>query len=460
MLANNELISSFLRKRATGGSSVRAVIQLALAAACFGVLGDVAVAQTAGTQVRDDPRRARGAMVTREVDPSLDKSGNADAGRVDEAYQPKGLEVGQFLLLPKIEFGTAYNDNVFASKSDLRGDFLTRITPEAELRSRFSTHQLNFVARAEQTIYQKYDDDNTLELFGAGNGRFDISRDWELYGNASAYRRFEDRGSPDGVGGKKPTKVHGADARAGSKAKLGRYTFEGDVGAERSTYGDAETSTGTLINNSDRDRVKVGARGRASYEMFPGYAAVVEFSGNQTRYDEASDDNGFRRDSQGYRALAGIGIDLTDLVRGDFLVGYLKQDYEDDRFKDPAGLALRAQLNWTPSRMTIIVPSLERVVQETTLIGASSIVHLSANVLIRHELERNIVLTLTAGASQDDFEGTDQRNRTYEGRLRGIWALAPEYYVGAEVGHRYRTSNVDTAGFSQTVVMARLGLRM
>jgi len=458
MLTNNELISRSLRDKAKAGTPAMALF--ALAAGCLSLLSSMAAAQTTGTQVRDDPRRARGAMVTREVDPAVDQSGKSDASRVDESYQPKGVEVGQFLLLPKIEFATAYNDNVFAQRNNPSGDLLTKVTPEAELRSRFSTHQLNFLARAEQTTYRKYDDDNTLELYGASNGRFDISRDWELYGNAAAYQRFEDRGSPDGVGGKKPTKVHGADARAGSKAKLGRYALEGDVSAERSTYGDVESSTGAQINNSDRDRVRVAARGRAAYEMFPGYAAVFEFSGNQTKYDDSFDDNGYRRDSYGYHGLAGLGIDLTDLVRGDFLVGYLKQNYEDDRFRDPAGLALRAQLNWTPSRMTIVVPALERVVQETTLLGASSIVHLAASVLVRHELERNVVLTFTGSASQDDFEGTDQRNRTYEGRLRGIWALAPEYYVGAEVGHRYRTSNVETSGFSQTVVLARLGLRM
>lgn len=454
------LIDRALRHQASRPSARYRVMAVLLGLAPIALATHTLAQTTEMTQPRDDPRRARGALVTREINPGRDVKGQEDPARVDEAYQPKGIELGQFLLFPKTEFTGGYNDNVFAQKNNPRGDFLTRITPEAELRSRFSQHQLNFLGRAEQTVYRRYEDDNTLDLLGAMNGRLDVSRDWELPAAFSLFQRFEDRGSPEDVGGKKPTRVRGGNARVGSKSKHGRYVLHAEAGVDRLTYADVATSTGTEVNNSDRDRWEYELRTRGSYELFPGYAAVLEFAGNQRIYDEPFDDNGFARDSQGYRALGGVAIDLSEVIRGDFLAGYFAQNYEDRRLSDPSGLALRAQFNWTPSRMTIVVPSFERVVQETTQPGSSSIVRIAANLVVRHELERNIVLTFSAGASQDDFEGINQRNRTYEGRIRAIWALAPEYYVGAEAGHRYRTSNVEAAGFSQTVVLARFGLRL
>lgn len=435
---------------------------LGLAAVCLGLLGlsGEAAAQADKTQTREDPRLGTGARVTREVNPNRDIQGQEDPERVSEAFQPKGIGIGQFLLLPKVETAGLYNDNVFASSNNRRGDFLTRITPELDLRSRFSTHQLNFLAQAEQTLYRTYTDDNTLEGLASANGRYDITRDWQLRGGFNAYQRYEDRGSPDDAGGMRPTRMRGVVGRAGTRTQIGRFTVEADFGSERMAFADVRTSTGGLINNADRDRWQYEAVTRGAYEMFPGYAAVVELSANERAYDAGRDDTGVNRDSRGYRALAGIGLDLSDLIRGDFLVGYLSQDYQDPSLRDPTGLAFKAQLNWTPSRLTIVVPALERSVQETTLVRTSAIVRSAFSLIVRHELERNIVLTYYGSVALDDFEGSTQRNYTYESRLRGIWALAPEYFIGAELGYRQRTSNLSGQDFTQIITSVRLGLRI
>jgi hypothetical protein len=197
-----------------------------------------------------------------------------------------------------------------------------------------------------------------------------------------------------------------------------------------------------------------------SYEMFPGYSVIGEVSANRRSYDSNRDDLGFQRSSWGYAARTGIGVDISQLIRGDFMIGYMAQNYEDPRFKDPKGLSVRASFNWTPSKMTVVVPSFERSIQETTTSQVSGSVRTSAGVLVRHELQRNIVLTMTTRVSNDYYKGTGQSNWTYEARLRGIWSLAPEYYIGGEAGSRIRTSTVQSSEFKQTTVLLRFGLRM
>ncbi|WP_159107428.1 outer membrane beta-barrel protein [Azospirillum sp. B506] len=429
---------------------------LALAAFC----ALPAQAQSIKTQDKADPRRANSAKILQEQNPQDKDGGKDDEKQVDDSYQPKGIELGSFLLLPQIEVSEGYNSNIYARATDRKSDFTTRITPEFQLRSRFANHMLNISARAEQSLFATYTDDNHLDASTNIVGRYDFSREWEANGSFDAYQAYEDRGSPDAVNGKSPTPTYGFGGRTGTKFQVGRYTFSSEINGARRMFGNVDTSAGTTINNSDRDRNEFGAMGRGSYELFPGYAAVAQVEVNRRQYDSSRDRAGYNRSSSGWRAETGIGVDITQLVRGDFLIGYLKQDYEDSRFKDPSGLAVKSVLNWTPNRMTVVALSLERSVQETTTVNASGMVHSGASVLIRHEMQRNIILTGTASAFQDEFKGANQTNWTYDARARAVYALQPELYVGGELGFRRRTSDKTDVGFSQGVALLRIGARM
>lgn len=413
-------------------------------------------------QTRADVRRpgSDAAKVVGAPTDASDDQGKGDSERVDDSFQPKGIDLGSFLLLPQIENEVTYNSNVFAQESSQKSDFIARIAPEFRLRSRFSNHALNFTGRVEQFLFRDYTSDNHLDAVALVDGRYDIERNWEVNGFSENFRRSEDRGSPDDVGGKKPTLTYGTVNRVGSKYQTGRYTFGGEFSAARRIFEDVDSSTGTTINNSDRNRWEYLALGRGAYEMFPGYLAVVEASANKREYDSRLDDAGFNRSSSGYRVETGIGLDISQLIRGDFLVGYLKQDYEDPRYKDPSGLSFKATFNWTPSRITVVVPAIERSVQETTTNQASAMVRSSASILVRHEYQRNIVLTGYGSVSYDEYEGINQASVTYETRARVIYALAPEYYVGSEIGYRRRNSEIDGQSYGQGVLSLRFGLRM
>lgn len=416
----------------------------------------------AQTQQGSDPRRAAtgAARVTTDTNAESDQHGRNDEKQVNDSYQPKGMEIGDFLLLPQVEFEEQYNSNFFARATDKKPDLITRIAPEFQLRSRFANHALNVTARAEQYLHRTYTHDNHLDASVAADGRYDFTRTWEGTGYLEAYQRFEDRGSPDDRGGLEPTRTYGLTGRTGTKVQSGRFTYAGDVGASRLTFDDAPTSTGSVIRNQDRNRWEMLATGRASYELFPGYAAVAQLQGNRRHYDDSFDRNGFQRSSYGWRAETGIGLDISQLIRGDFLVGYLSQNYEDSRLHDPKGFALKSAFNWTPTRMTVVILSLERSVLETTTVRASSMIHTGGSILARHELERNIVLTASGSVFQDVFEGAGQTNWTYDTRARAVWALIPEAYVGGELGYRKRTSNVSTSEYDQIVLALRLGLRL
>lgn len=432
------------------------VIGLSLLMSCTALAQMPTRPDTAPTQ---DPRRAGGAKITTDPNPPTNIKESDDTEQLADRYQPKGITLGKFLLLPKVEIDQTFNDNIYATQNNTKSDFITIVRPEATLRLKEPNYTWNTNLQVEFNQYWKYTDDNNVQGRLATDGMYEINRNVELSGSYIFSALSEDRGSDDAIQGKEPTKMRLNDGRLGGKIHQGRYTFGLDAGATSYSYDDVPTSTGK-IDNSDRDRTQYLVSGRASYEIFPGYAAVLAASVNQRNYDRATDRSGFNRDSSGYRVEGGVGVDLAETIRGDFLIGYLSQDYKDKRFQDPAGLAFKASFNWTPSRLTLVVPTLERSIQETTILNASGMVRSSATLLVRHEYARNILLTGFGGVYYDEFQGLNRTSILYELRGRVTYAFNENVFVSGELAHRTKDSELSGRSFSQNFIGLRLGLQM
>src|SRR5688500_12256571 len=61
---------------------------------------------------------------------------------------PLGVNLGGFFLYPRIELDEMFNDNIFATDSGKQTDFITVISPAAELKSNWNNHALNATAGA------------------------------------------------------------------------------------------------------------------------------------------------------------------------------------------------------------------------------------------------------------------------------------------------------------------------
>ena len=399
------------------------------------------------------------AKVTLQTTDNPDTNG-PDSQRVNDSYQPKGIPVGEFLFLPKIETDESYNSNVYATQTNVKADVLTDIRPELNLRSQFSEHELNFSLTGDREIYSTYSKDNQTNGAATVDGRYDFNKDAQLSVFSQAYAQHEDRSSPYAVQGVEPTPTQGILNHVTFKDQYGRFSILGAAEVNRLTFYDVMTSTGSVINNADRDRWELSLRERGAYEMFPGYAAVLQVTENTHIFDRTLDHEGYNRNSTGYRAEAGLGVDITRLIRGDFLLGYFQQDYQDARLPSANGLSMRALFNWTPTKLTIVIPSIDRTVTDTTQSGASGLDRSAFTLTVRHELARNIVLTGFGGVYYDQLTGVqNQDDITYEARTKIIYAFSPEFYVGGEVGFMSKRSEAQLASFDQLTTMIKLGVQ-
>jgi hypothetical protein len=408
-----------------------------------------------------DPRRkGDAAVITAEPRPQDDPKGLRDAERTVESFQPKGVDLGNYLFLPVIELNETFNNNIFSEQRGTKADFISTVAPEFRLQSRFDTHSLDFYGKAEQVLYHTYTRDNHVDANLMADGRLDITKTGEMRGSVNVYRRAEERGSPDDAKGKTPTETQGLNLKSSIKETFGQFTLSADLTGDRLAFENVVANDGTITQNKDRNRWEGSATGRAAYEMFPGYSAVVQYSENIRSYDHIPNSRGVNRDSTGYRAETGLAVDISQLVRGDFLVGYLRQDYESSQFKSPSGISFRSQLNWTPSKLTLVVPALERSVQETTTTNVAGMVRSGGSLMVRHELERNIILTASGSANFDQYSGIAKDGWTYDMRMKGTYILMPEVYVAAEVVNKIKRSQITDTDFDQFLSIVRLGLRL
>jgi hypothetical protein len=412
----------------------------------------------------DDPKKppgANAAKITKNIDPpGVGTTSRDDSDKADDAFQPKGFEVGQFLFLPRLEADNTYNSNIFTNGGPDKPDYIFHLVPELKIRSRFASHELNFEARVEPFVHAKYRDDDHVDVFLQSDGRYDIDKTWEATGFILLSQNAADRGSPDNANGKTPGIDNSVNSRFGTKLKTGRFTINGSTAITRREFGDVETDTGTKIANHLRDRTQIEVVGQGAYEIFPGYDAVVRATGDLRRYDSTFDISGFNRTSDGFRLEGGAAIDISQVIRGDFVIGYLQQSYADPRLRTPKGLSFKSSLNWTPSRMTIVVPSLERVVTESTQVGVAALATTNVGLTVRHELQRNIILFGGFTAAFDDYQGSSQQGEYYTVTGRITYNFSRELYAAGEV--EYRTRNYKLAGlpsYQQTVSSLRIGVR-
>lgn len=408
--------------------------------------------KAAGRPKEEVRKQEKGLRPPKEV---LEESDQASA---PDAYQPKGVDLGSFLLLPKVEVTEGYSNNIYATQYDRIGDWATLVKPEVSLKSRFDRHELGVVGRLQHNEYRNYDKENVTNAFASVNGRYDVTERDNVNASLSYVSDHEDRGSPDNAGGNRPTPFSYLTFNGSGVMTTGRVTSSLGFTAAQRQWEDV-VRDGGIVPTHLRNRTDYEEKLREGYEFFPGYSALLEGVLNQRRYVHDADQFGNNRDSDGWRLSTGLGVDLSNLVRGDFLIGRFHQNYKDDNLMDPSGTFVKAAFNWTPTRMTTVIPTIERSVEETTAARVAALVRTATAVTVRHELERNVILNASAGYARDEQKGGGLTANTTDAGLRATYLFTPEVYTALEAKTQHKLTNLDGAGFNRNTFMLTLGLQ-
>ena len=374
-------------------------------------------------------------------------------------YDPLGIRAGAFTIVPRIEIGESYNDNIFAEDTGEVDDLITVVHPSLTVKSDTSNHSLRLEADARVGLHADRSDEDYEDFKIAAIGRIDVLRNSRLFG-ALAYRALhEDRSSADDPNGKEPVEYDTASVMVGGVHAFNRLSLRLDGRFTNLDFDDTTTAAGVNIDQDDRDRALYAMSLRAAYELAPEYDVFVRGTYNFRDYDDALDKTGLNRDSDGYDMVVGATADFTGVTFGEIFAGYLSQDYDDAQLPTVDGFKFGATVTWNPSLLTTVKGWVERLVNETTQVGVSGVLHSALGVSVDHELLRQFLLHAELAYANQDYEGSARDDDLLSAALSAKYMLNRNYFLAAAYRLERRDSTQAGQDFDQNLFTVRLGLQ-
>jgi hypothetical protein len=375
-------------------------------------------------------------------------------------YDPVGLRSGPIYFFPSVEVQGVYNDNVYAEDVGKRADELLIISPELQVQTDWSRHELQLFAGGEFGLYEDFTDEDYEDYRFQGRFRLDVSRATNILFQAERARDHQQRGDPEEVEGLAPTKFDRTDARVQINQSLGRMQLSGGASFRRFDFKDVDAVGGGVINNDDRDRDIYVANVRAGFEFSPGYSVFAEGSYNWRDFDDPVDDVGINRDSEGFEINAGLSLELTNLIQGSIWGGYLEQKPDDPSLVKLKGPSFGASIDWNVTPLTTIGLRGQRTVEDSQFLNSSGFFADRGRLTIDHQLRDNLLLSAFGEIGQDDYRGIDRNDFRYAVGLSVEWSL--NRYLAATAAYSYQGRDTDFApveDFNRNLVSVGLKAR-
>jgi hypothetical protein len=377
--------------------------------------------------------------------------------RFEQSETPIGMMLGQFRLQPRVQADETYDDNVFASKTNKRRDFITDVAGGARLDSNFARHYLGFEGNLDVNKFAHNSSEDFWHGDLAGHGRLDVTREIAVGADLSAQRLTEARGSPEDItAAREPTVFHvyrGAGNAAFQGAKI---VSKVEGGVERLQYQDATSVTGATISTSDRDRDERFADGQIGYRYLGPEQIYLHGRVNDRSYDQSIDNSGFRRSSDGYRTDVGMTMDLGGLIFADVSVGYQEQSYDDTRFGNPKGAVGAARLLWNPTRRTTVRGEVNYEFQESFATASPGYWRTAYIASVAQEITYNLLGTVRFSVQDRDFINLVREDKVYGGDVGLRYRIDRGLFLDGEYRYRNQDSTLDTADFSKNQAMVRI----
>jgi len=391
------------------------------------------------------------------------EQGRTVVDRPRPEVSPLGIQAGQFFIYPHAELDEAYSDNIFATNLHAKNDFITVLTPGADVRSNFGTNALNLSAGAVITQYLSHSALSTRDPYLRADGRLDIDNIHDLHGALNFARTHEDPGSPDVTGAAvQPVHVTTYGGAAGFEQTKLRFLYSADVSAQRSEYESVPGTGGVTIPQSDRDDWAYELALRGGYEFQPGYQVFLRGAVNLRDYDHGAGNGSPIRSSYGYRADAGVRIDLTGTIFVEAFAGWFDQIYESALLGSISGPDIGVNLVWNATELTSVSFKVERNVQDvpTSVVGAALVpgyTHSTVAARVDHELLRNLLLNGQATFVNDDFQGANRTDNDYLLGAGVKYLVNRYFYLGADYTFEHRDSSGTQATnqFTRNIFMLR-----
>lgn len=307
------------------------------------------------------------------------------------------------MFSPALTFGSFYDSNIFSSNTLKRSDIAAVVEPSLHAHTLWEQHGVDLTLDTQSTAYNQNSGLDQTNASLKGNAWFDISHDLAVLTNFQIAHLNEGVGTLSSpVNAVQPTPYDLLSGDISLRKQFNRLTASVGIRVDSYEYGSTRAQDGAVINEDSRDGQIYSVHGRIDYAFSQ---TLGWFSGVEGNQRDIRGVPGEPLDLQGYRALSGITVELTNLISGEFGAGYVQQQFDDPTIGTIAGPSYRAKLLWRPTRLLDVHFNAEQIVTETADTSSSGVLANALQLGVDYELRRNVILSLTGGYEDDQFFG-------------------------------------------------------
>lgn len=353
-------------------------------------------------------------------------------------YDPIGIHVRSFFVMPSVTSKLLFDDNVFAAGSSKESDWTLQTRPELLVRSDWSNHSLQMQFSAENFTHRTFSEEDHTDYSAAIDGRLDVLRTLNVTGAAAYKHATIERGTDDDLLGDvdQPITFDQVELEGFVNGAFSRLFASVGAKLRASDYNDSLIG-GTEFDQDYRDGTVTEGISRLGYQLTPMTGIFVQGTYNVRRFRDSF------YDSEGLRAVAGLAFEASRLIRGEVYGGYLQQDFASPMLDDLMTWTYGARLGWQPTPLITVSLEGKREAGQSSFSSGSSVIENDANLRVDYEFRRNVILSGMAGYQVEDYQAsrTDTSLR-FGGEAR--YFVNRYFSVGIEGDHtRFESDSVE-----------------
>ena len=388
-------------------------------------------------------------------------------------YDPLGVRIEEFFLYPRVELNESYNDNIFATSSGTKSDFITDLKPRLDLVSNFGQHALEMSAGADLGWYATHTTENYQDAFASTTGRYDIDQGQHIFANAEIDRLHIARTSPDfpnvaaGSLAAQPPIYTTYGGGVGYSQDALPVTYRVDLSTVRSEFQSVPAVGGGTLSQDDQNNWTSTLGLQGGYTLDPNWSVFARGSGNFRDFDHAASVVNPKRNSAGYHADVGARIDFG-VIYGEAYLGYLEQDYQNRVYPSIRGVDGGAKVTWNFTGLDTLQLNATRSVQDLGQevfgpgVTATGYLHSIVALSLDHELLRNLLLNGNVAYINDAFKGVNRNDNEFDAGLGVKYLVQRNLYLGATYtfGHRDSSGSFPGQSYTQNILMLRIATQL
>ena len=319
--------------------------------------------------------------------------------RVRPEYDNLGTRLDSFILRPRLDTGVGYDTNVVGGAAS-RGSLMVVTRPSLLVNSDWSSNALSGYVAMNDIRYLDQPQQSRTDWSTSLGGTLAVGRD-QLTLGMTHLSLHQDRTELDALPSDQPVAYRVDNAHAAYTIALNRVAIIPSLDFTAYRYS-ATTILGASAPQSYRDRNLLQGAVTTRYELAPQRNLVVVVRALSSQYLVPQPGQP-TRDSTGYELLAGLDGRADAVWCYRLLVGWEIRDFAASSYPTHQAPIVEAELIWSPSGLTTVTGTVTRSIEDAAQEGIAGYTYTRAKLTLDHELQRDLLLQLSASMQQADF---------------------------------------------------------